>query len=596
MSDANLPPAVDLEPIASLAKQFAQLDMHSEAAAIFELALRLDPSNRGVQLSLAQLRNHLKQEQSGQEKDQERKLREQFRRNAIDASHFHGLAALYDERSKPELAAECLAIALDKEPFNPYVFKLQGQLLFRDKDYDGAREALRKARRYNPFDRQITELLGRVEYEREHYWEALSSTIDAFLLLKEADVEDTRRLKAHIRTLKHILDLDSTDVVELFRERRLQLQTAFDRLELQRERYLQESSAARSKQDEDPESGRILLAARLRQLDAWGRLNDEHIFQLTRAAEQEVYSKGAKIFEYGDSGADLYILERGEIVIQRPTHYGDFELARLLPGTMFGEVNFISRFKRSGDAVADTEVRLVRVDAGRLETLIKERPDVGVCIYTSFWQGLAQKLRGANEQLRTFFTAEDSDRSKLGEVEQGAAVDVESEAKLQLLREQGLSGGELQTLADFSNVRRFPGGTFLFHEGDPGNEMYVVLEGQVMISKFIPGGGEEALAILGRGDFFGEMALIDGEPRSADAKAFRGPVTVVAFDEQTLKEVQSVDPRASIDFIRLLCHLMCKRLREIDEKVTSWRIMSGDRPGQDDTIIFELPTVSSEPT
>ncbi len=115
----------------------------------------------------------------------------------------------------------------------------------------------------------------------------------------------------------------------------------------------------------------------------------------------------------------------------------------------------------------------------------------------------------------------------------------------------------------------------IFAEGDPGREMYVVLEGRVRISKFIPGGGEEALAILERGDFFGEMALIDGQPRSADARAHGGPVTVLALDEATIKEVLTVDPEASLEFLQLLCRLVAKRLREIDEKVIGWRIMSG---------------------
>ncbi len=107
--------------------------------------------------------------------------------------------------------------------------------------------------------------------------------------------------------------------------------------------------------------------------------------------------------------------------------------------------------------------------------------------------------------------------------------------------------------------------------------MYVVLEGRVLITKYIPGAGEEALAILERGDFFGEMSLIDGELRSADARAHGGPLTVLAIDQGTIQEMLALDPQASLDFMKLLCRLVAKRLREIDEKVIGWRILSGER-------------------
>jgi CRP-like cAMP-binding protein len=98
-----------------------------------------------------------------------------------------------------------------------------------------------------------------------------------------------------------------------------------------------------------------------------------------------------------------------------------------------------------------------------------------------------------------------------------------------------------------------------------------------MICKYIPGGGEEALAILDRGDFFGEMALLDGEPRSADARAYGGALTVLALDQATVREVLGLDPDAALDFLRLLCRLLADRLREIDEKVIGWRILAGPR-------------------
>ena len=584
---SSIQPPDDLKSLTALAKSFADREMFEEATGLFELALRFDPENLGLKLNLAQVR-YQQRKQQGHQKDGEEIIREQLRRNAIDAAHFLGLAQLYEERGKPVLAAECLAIAQHKDLVNPWIHKLRGKLLLRDQSLEEARDELRTAQRYNPFDRDIVTMLGQVELEMGEPRAALETTIDAFLLLPDGGSDTSqgpgKELSKKISRLRSSLKLQGAEFKSLFNERRDKLQMAFERLEMQRDVLLSEAAKGEDETptERDSQNGRIELAARLREFGLWRRLDDEQIFQLTQAAYVERHRTGSKIFEYGHTGADIYVLEQGRVTVRRPTSYGSYELGVLEDGAVFGEVNFVSRSERSADVIAVADCTFVRFDSGDLEMLLQEHPHLGVQIYLSFWQGLAQKLRGANEQLRTFFADEQmpEDLLKMRQENRGAG-DIEvksSEVTLKLLREQGLSGAELTTLANFSQVKRFPAGNFIFHEGDEGAEMYVVLEGKVMISKFIPGGGEEALAILRRGDFFGEMALIDGEPRSADAKAFQGEVTLVAFNDESLKEVLAMEPRAALDFMALLCRLICKRLREIDEKVTGWRIMSGARP------------------
>jgi CRP-like cAMP-binding protein len=578
--------ATDLESLTKLAKSFADRKLLDEASELFQLALRFEPDNLGIKLNLAQVRYQQRRSEGRFKRDAEQTVREEIRRNAIDAFHFFGLAALYDERGKQDLAVECLEIARGKDLVNPYVHKLAGKLFFKHRRFDLAAAELRAAQRYNPFDRQIAELLGRVEYELERYRESLEATVDAFLLLTDEDRDLGRELINRIRRLKKIRKISSETLVEIFHDRRDKLQTAFDRLELQRERLLlggEDGVEERIEAPRDPHGSRIELAVRLREFDIWSRLDDEQVFRLTHAAHEERRGKGSKIFDYESDGADIYVLEQGRISIRRPTPYGNFELGVLRPGSVFGEVSFLMRSPRTGEAIAIDACRLVRLDAAELEVLVHEQPDLGVEIYLSLWQSLAGKLRDANDQLRTFFSSERSAEELLklrqsGPGESGEVDGVASDEKIQLLREQGLTGAELTTLANFSDVKRFPSGEFLFHEGDDGEEMYVVLDGKVMITKLIPGGGEEALAILRRGDFFGEMALIDGQPRSADAKAFQGPATVIVFNDKSLQEVLSMEPDAALDFMKLLCRLICKRLQEIDGKVTGWRIMSGSEP------------------
>jgi CRP/FNR family transcriptional regulator/CRP/FNR family cyclic AMP-dependent transcriptional regulator len=67
--------------------------------------------------------------------------------------------------------------------------------------------------------------------------------------------------------------------------------------------------------------------------------------------------------------------------------------------------------------------------------------------------------------------------------------------------------------------RRFGPGQIIFHHGDPGGLLYIIGRGKVKITHSTPEGQEALLAILGAGDFFGELALLDDSPRSATAEA-----------------------------------------------------------------------------
>jgi CRP/FNR family cyclic AMP-dependent transcriptional regulator len=598
----------DVDEIAGLARRMSAAARYDEAAELLLLALRLDSENLAVKLALAEVRK-LQQQAGGGGDGRGRSLREAlregFRRNAIDAAHFLGLAHLYAERGENARAIECLEVAKAKDLANPAHAKLHGRLLFRRKDFDGAAEEFAKALRLNPFDREIAESASRAEFERKRFEAALAATAHAYLLLNGGDEEGARRLRRRIQTLKQILGWGSRELAQVFRERQELIHTAFDRLEWHRERFLEQGGFAQGnafaasalapvpsavaapegasgQAGTGARSGQLHLAARLRRLKVWSHLTDEQIFRLTALAREEIHETGGLVFAHRSQGRDLYVLERGEVLVQRPTAYGTFTLGKLDPGSMFGEASYITGLDRSSDASALSTCQLLRFEAAALDALVEAAPELGVKLYWSFWHSLAQKLRATNDQLKTFFSSDSMPENFLRlrrrpSPPSAPEVKVESTDKIRLFREQGLSRRELMTLATFSREERFAAGASLFQEGDEGNEMYVILEGKAMISKFIPGAGEEALAILERGDFFGEMALIDGEPRSADARAYGGPLIVLTLDQATVREILAMDPHAALEFMQLLCRLVGNRLREIDEKVVGWRILSGER-------------------
>ncbi|MDA8020030.1 MAG: cyclic nucleotide-binding domain-containing protein [Thermoanaerobaculia bacterium] len=74
--------------------------------------------------------------------------------------------------------------------------------------------------------------------------------------------------------------------------------------------------------------------------------------------------------------------------------------------------------------------------------------------------------------------------------------------------------GALAEIAEELTLRKLPSGTSVFRQGDPGDEFYVVWKGRVAI---VDEAADERLAVLGPGQFFGEMALVSGKPRNASA-------------------------------------------------------------------------------
>ncbi len=100
-------------------------------------------------------------------------------------------------------------------------------------------------------------------------------------------------------------------------------------------------------------------------------------------------------------------------------------------------------------------------------------------------------------------------------------LDLKGKSTLEILAQidlfSGLPQGHLRRVVDIGLEEQYRIGATIFAEGEPGDKFYLIVEGAVRISRIVPGMGEEALAVLRPGAYFGEMSLIDDAPRSATA-------------------------------------------------------------------------------
>ena len=130
-----------------------------------------------------------------------------------------------------------------------------------------------------------------------------------------------------------------------------------------------------------------------------------------------------------------------------------------------------------------------------------------------------------------------------------------------------LSEDEIIKISPLGEIVTFSEGEKLFNEGDVGDAFYIILKGQIRISKFIKGVGEEALAILEEGDYLGEMALICDFPRSATAIAHTDSKLLKIKRENFEKILKDVE--ISYKILWNLNYILSTRLRETNEKIKS---------------------------
>ena len=127
-----------------------------------------------------------------------------------------------------------------------------------------------------------------------------------------------------------------------------------------------------------------------------------------------------------------------------------------------------------------------------------------------------------------------------------------------------LSAADLQRVVEVARDRSYPKNSVILFEDDPGDALYVVGKGQVKVVLIGEDGREVILSVLGEGEFFGEMALIDDEPRSAH---------VIAMEDSTLLVLRREDFQGILEhsagIALALLRELSRRLRRVDEKVGS---------------------------
>ncbi len=154
----------------------------------------------------------------------------------------------------------------------------------------------------------------------------------------------------------------------------------------------------------------------------------------------------------------------------------------------------------------------------------------------------------------------------------------------------GLPTDVLTPLAGRMRRRKLPGATPIVYRGDPASALYVVLTGRVKVHLPTARGDEVILEILGAGSVFGEMGLLEGQPRAADVSTLEPTeLAVLDLDSDSLRRTVKEQPEVAWALLRVLSH----RLREQNEKIEM--LMTRDVAGRVAGLLLRLSELHGAP-
>ena len=146
---------------------------------------------------------------------------------------------------------------------------------------------------------------------------------------------------------------------------------------------------------------------------------------------------------------------------------------------------------------------------------------------------------------------------------------------------QGVNPDAVTELIQDMETVTFPRGTTIFDEGEPGDRLYIIVDGKVKLARHAPDGRENLLSVMGPSDMFGELSIFDPGPRTSSAVCVT-EVTAATMDSTLLKQWIDEHPEISQQLLRVLA----RRLRRTNASLAD--LIFTDVPGRVAKTLLQL--------
>lgn len=292
------------------------------------------------------------------------------------------------------------------------------------------------------------------------------------------------------------------------------------------------------------------------------------------------FTPGAYLVVEGKADSDhFYIIQKGQVQCIKSTGTGSSSVT-LGPGDFVGVVPCMSGHLQIETAIASTEVVAISVKRDQYPDLIVNNTPVALKIIKTF----ANRMRVMNEMLtqatlkgvvadnydQIFNVAQFYEKSAKFNIAiyayyqylktrpQGQKADIAKQKFTQL--KPRTSAKYLEPNSDLQ--REYPKDSMIFSESSQGQDMFIIQSGEVAISKIVDG-NEVTLAILHKGDMFGEMALLENKPRSASAIAFTD-CRLMVVNRTNFNQMVSSQPQLVAKLTTTLADRLWSMYRQLD--------------------------------